>query len=162
MKIFQKFLVTVFLVGTMASAVAPAFSTAQSAPSEASTPGSAVAAGADTVAAPAPHLQLDSAYLDLGRIELDSVGEGVMRFRNTGDAPLVIQRVFTDCGCTVPSYSSRPVAPGDTGIIRVRFKTKGRSPGYFRKTLRVKSNADNPRVGFAVRGHVVIPNRETR
>ena len=102
----------------------------------------------------AAHLELDSTYLDLGEIERDSIGTGVMTFRNTGDAPLVISRIFTECGCTVPEFSRRAVAPGETGKITVRFKTKGRVPGFFRKTLRVRSNADNPRVVFAVKGYV--------
>lgn len=102
-----------------------------------------------------PHIQLGSSSLDLGDIVLDSIGNGIMKFTNTGDAPLVIHRVFTECGCTVPSYSGQPVAPGKTGTIKVAFKTKGRPLGFFRKTLRVKSNADNSRVSFTVKGNVI-------
>lgn len=152
------------LVLAVMISVANAASTEQTAPHAAAT----LKTSADTTAqsvstplqsdslerVPTAHLELDSAYLDLGEIERDSIGTGVMTFRNTGDAPLVISRIFTECGCTVPEFSRRAVAPGETGKITVRFKTKGRAPGFFRKTLRVRSNADNPRVVFAVKGYV--------
>lgn len=102
-----------------------------------------------------PHLRLDSGYLDIGVIPHDSIAEGVMRFRNTGNAPLQILRVFSDCGCTSPSYSSEEVMPGDTGVIRVRFNGKHRDPGIFRKILRIRSNADNPREYFYVKGRIL-------
>lgn len=109
----------------------------------------------DQPPAAAPYLRLDTTLLDLGEIELDSIGSGEIRFQNTGDKPLVIHRIFTDCGCTVPSFSTKPVAPGEYGTISVRFKTRGRPPGYFRKSLRVKSNASNSRAVFNVKGKVV-------
>ncbi len=100
------------------------------------------------------HIQLDSLYLDLGAISADEVAEGVMRFRNTGNAPLIIKRIFSDCGCTVPDYDYSPVAPGAVDSIKVLFNAKGRDPGPFQKTLRIRSNADNSREIFFVKGRV--------
>lgn len=101
---------------------------------------------------PAPHLQLDSAYIDLGKIGSDSIVETTMRFCNTGDAPLQIIRIFSDCGCTSPEYSDEEVQPGECGEIKVRFNGKNRTAGAFRKTLRILSNADNPRQSLAIKG----------
>ena len=101
---------------------------------------------------PKGHLQLDSMYINMGRIQRDSVGTAIMHFRNTGDAPLQIMRIFSECGCTVPSYSSDEVMPGDEGKIKIRFNGKGRQPGMFRKALRIRSNADNPREILIVKG----------
>lgn len=103
---------------------------------------------------PKGHLRLDSLYINMGRIQRDSVGTAIMHFRNTGDAPLQIFRIFSECGCTVPSYSSDDVMPGDEGEIKIRFKSKGRQPGSFRKALRIRSNADNPREILVVKGRV--------
>lgn len=107
-----------------------------------------------SVSAAMPHLQLDSAYVDLGTIQCDSVGEGVLHFRNTGDAPLQIMHVFSECGCTVPDYSTDEVLPGAVGMIRVRFNGRNRHPGPFRKALRIRSNADNPREVIIVKGRM--------
>lgn len=99
-------------------------------------------------------LALDSAYIDMGRVPRDTVAEAVMRFRNVGDAPLTILRIFSECGCTTPDYSSDPVEPGDSGEIRIRFNSRNRLPGAFRKTLRIRSDAANPRETLVVKGRV--------
>jgi len=61
-------------------------------------------------------------------------------FKNTGTEPIIIQKAQPSCGCTVPSFSSAPVAPGTTGTINVAYHTKGK-PNPFTKTITVMSNA---------------------
>ena len=39
----------------------------------------------------------------------------VFKFKNTGNKPLVIEQATTSCGCTVPSYTQAPIAPGKSG-----------------------------------------------
>jgi len=118
----------------------------------------AVSAGTRRVAAgPAvsydgPHLKLDTAVLDLGFISADRVAVGKMGFLNDGTAPLVIRDVFTDCGCTVPSYSRDTVMPGARGTVTIRFNGRGREPGAFRKAVRIRSNAVNSHEFFSVVG----------
>lgn len=99
-------------------------------------------------------LKLDTIYLDLGVISADTISTGIMKFRNIGDEPLVINNIFSDCGCTVPSYSSAKIAPGEKGEIKVKFNGKGRGAGEFRKTVRIRSNALNPREVFFVKGRI--------
>lgn len=99
-----------------------------------------------------PRLELDSAYIDMGRVPSDSVVEATMRVRNVGGEDLKILRVFSDCGCTVPSYPTDAISPGEVGEIRIRFNGKGRLRGAFRKHLRIRSNADNSRETITVKG----------
>ena len=61
-------------------------------------------------------------------------------FVNNGKDPIVIQKAQPSCGCTVPSFSSDPVAPGATGTINVSYHTNGK-PTPFTKTISVVSNA---------------------
>ena len=103
---------------------------------------------------PVAHLELEGRSVEVGVIPTDTIVEGVMRIRNTGDAPLVIKRIFAECGCTTPSSPEDPILPGEWGEIKVRFNSKGRSPGEFRKVLRIRSNADNSRELFYIRGTV--------
>ncbi|MBD5190230.1 MAG: DUF1573 domain-containing protein [Bacteroidales bacterium] len=103
---------------------------------------------------PAAHLELEGRSVDVGVIPTDTIVERVMRIRNTGDAPLVIKRIFAECGCTTPSSPKDPILPGEWGEIKVRFNSKGRPPGEFRKVLRIRSNADNSRELFYIRGTV--------
>lgn len=100
------------------------------------------------------HLSLGGNSLDLGTLARDATAEGIMSFRNTGKAPLEIFSIFTDCGCTTTSYPHDPIGAGEEGEIKIRFNSKGRQPGPFRKVLRVRSNADNQRVSIIVKGEI--------
>jgi hypothetical protein len=77
----------------------------------------------------------------------------VFTFKNTGNAPLVIQNVETSCGCTSPEYTKEPVRPGKSGIVKATFDPSGR-PNYFDKNLTVISNAENNRVILNIKGNV--------
>ena len=64
-------------------------------------------------------------------------------FENNGAGNLIISSATTSCGCTVPKYDTKPIAPGGTGNIEVVFDTYGRS-GMQTKTISVHSNASVP------------------
>jgi Protein of unknown function (DUF1573) len=81
---------------------------------------------------------LDSSK-DFGKIREGQKLEVAFRFKNTGDKPLVIQRVQPSCGCTVAEQSKEPVAPGAQGQIRATFNSEGRT-GINHKTLFVYAN----------------------
>lgn len=90
-----------------------------------------------------PKLQLDSRKVNFGEIEggkwyVDSVG-----FTNTGDSVLVIRNIFSGCGCTAASFSDGPIAPGERGMIKVKYRGSTGAAGPFHKTVRVRSNAIN-------------------
>lgn len=76
---------------------------------------------------------------DYGTIKKDSDGTYDFTFTNNGKIPLVLSNVETSCGCTTPSWPREPIAPGKTGIIKVKYNTV--SPGGFQKTITVYSNA---------------------
>ena len=57
------------------------------------------------------------------------------------------------CGCTVPSWTNQPVAPGAKGKIEVKYDTNRVGP--ISKTITVTSNAKtNPVKGLRIRGNV--------
>jgi hypothetical protein len=106
-----------------------------------------VTAKMDTAAttAPATTLKADDMAFDNLVHEFGTVAEGpdatcVFTFKNNGKEPIVIQKASPSCGCTVPSFSNEPVAPGATGTINVAYHTKGK-PNPFTKTITVQSNA---------------------
>lgn len=82
---------------------------------------------------------IDSTY-NFGKV---TDGEKVVfnyRFMNSGDKPLVISAASASCGCTVPERPEQPIAPGETGVIKVVFDSKGRV-GPVHKEVNVTSNA---------------------
>ena len=91
--------------------------------------------------------------IDYGNIKQGADGVRVFEFTNTGKAPLVITNVASSCGCTVPSWTNQPVAPGAKGKIEVKYDTNRVGP--ISKTITVTSNAKtNPVKGLRIRGNV--------
>lgn len=45
---------------------------------------------------------------------------------NTGRKPLLLIGSETDCGCTVPVYKDKPIAPGQSEIVQVQFNSTGK------------------------------------
>ncbi|MEG1949094.1 MAG: DUF1573 domain-containing protein [Odoribacter sp.] len=74
-------------------------------------------------------------------------------FKNTGRAPLILTNVRAGCGCTTPEWNRQPVAPGQSGIIKVSYDPRNR-PGSFIKSITVNSNAENPVMSLTIRGNV--------
>ncbi len=101
-------------------------------------------------------IEFKQTEIDYGVIEKNSNGTKVFQFTNTGSAPLIINRVKSSCGCTVPSKPDQPVMPGQSGEIVVKYNTKRIGP--FRKTITVYSNASNAVVILKIKGKVVDPN----
>ncbi|MBR1621717.1 MAG: DUF1573 domain-containing protein [Prevotella sp.] len=72
--------------------------------------------------------------------EKNAVQECVFTFTNVGDKPLVINQAGASCGCTVPSYTKQPIAPGKKGEIKVTYNGAGKFPGHFKKTITIRTN----------------------
>ncbi|MCP4975622.1 MAG: DUF1573 domain-containing protein [Maribacter sp.] len=90
--------------------------------------------------------------IDYGIIAKGSDGVRVFEFTNTGDAPLIISKVSSSCGCTIPNWSKDPVLPGKTGEIQVKYDTNRVNP--IRKAITVISNADTPTKILKITGEV--------
>ena len=86
-------------------------------------------------------------------IEQGDDGWCFFTFRNTGNEPLMISSASSSCGCTMPDFSRKPILPGKSGTIRVRYNTSLK--GDFKKTIVVKSNATNqPVTILQIKGQV--------
>lgn len=80
-------------------------------------------------------------------------------FKNTGDAPLVISKVYSTCGCTIPKKPEQPVLPGETGFIEVKYDVSKKRKGPIRKTITVHTNAVNEEGGMLslkIKGKVIV------
>ena len=92
-----------------------------------------------------------------GTIQKGGNGDCEFTFWNDGNEPLILQNVKASCGCTTPSYTQKPVMPGKTGTIHVRYNTN--NVGGFTKTITITSNAVNEsRVVVKIKGNVVQPS----
>ena len=102
-------------------------------------------------------IEFKETTIDYGTIEKGADGVRTFVFTNTGDAPLIISKVTSSCGCTVPKKPDEPIMPGDEGEIQVKYDTKRVMP--IRKTITVISNADTPTVALTIKGEVIDPNK---
>lgn len=74
-------------------------------------------------------------------------------FTNTGDGNLLILKATAECGCTKPTYSEKPIAPGKKGKIKVTYNPAGR-PGGFDKVVTVTTNGQPRKARIKIRGTV--------
>jgi len=102
-------------------------------------------------------IEFKSDTIDYGTIEKGADGVRVFEFTNTGNAPLIISKVSSSCGCTIPKKPKEPIMPGEVGEIQVEYDTKRVNP--FRKTITVISNADTPTVALKIKGKVIDPSK---
>ena len=90
--------------------------------------------------APLPKLSFDKLRHNFGKI---NQGESVSHqfvFTNTGQAELIINNAKGSCGCTVPKWPRKPIAPGESEEIKVTFNSAGKS-GKQRKIITLVTNA---------------------
>ena len=87
-------------------------------------------------------IKFDTLRHNFGKFSKDDpIVKCTFRFTNTGTAPLVIHQAFASCGCTVPTFTKEPIKPGENGVIDVTYNGTDKFPGYFQKTITVRSNA---------------------
>ncbi|MBJ6368307.1 DUF1573 domain-containing protein [Snuella sedimenti] len=104
----------------------------------------AEAAVRDANASKFPVIEFDKTEHDFGEIEAKTSVETVFKYKNTGEAPLVITDIKSSCGCTVPKdWSREPLAPGASGQFSVKFNGSGTNK--VSKTITVTANTEKGR-----------------
>ena len=99
-----------------------------------------------------------SKVVDYGTIEHNADGAREFVFTNNGTEPLIIKNAKGSCGCTVPTWSREPIAPGATSEIGVKYATN--RVGKFTKTITLTTNADKRPVILTIKGVVNPPVKE--
>ncbi len=82
------------------------------------------------------------------------------KFKNTGNAPLVISNASATCGCTVPEYTKTPVEPGDEGYINVTFDSAGKS-GMVSKTVTLIANTTPNTKVLTISADIQVPKEKS-
>ncbi len=92
----------------------------------------------------APMISVDSADVNVGTV-YEGTGKSVKHvftIKNTGDEPLIIERIRASCGCTAVNYDSI-IKPGGSGKVTQEIDINRIGMGEFRKYVTVYSNAKN-------------------
>lgn len=88
-----------------------------------------------------PIIQFEKVEHDFGKILQGEQVSYTFKFKNVGNAPLIITGVEKTCGCTSPSFSKDPIKPGDSGKVTITYDSKGHK-GFQNKRLVVKANTN--------------------
>ena len=78
---------------------------------------------------------------DFGKLIQGEQASCTFKYKNTGDAPLVISAVEKACGCTSIEFSKTPVEPGKEGAIKITYDSNGHK-GFQNKRIIVKANTN--------------------
>lgn len=98
-------------------------------------------------------IEFDTKVIDYGTINKGSDGNRTFIFTNTGEAPFVVDNIFSSCTCDVISKPDAPIAPGEKGKIVVNYDTKKLGPIV--KTLTIKGNNTGGIIPLKLKGVVV-------
>lgn len=90
----------------------------------------------------APVMAFEESAHNFGEVKEGEVVTHDFSFTNTGETPLIITSAVGSCGCTIPDYPKTPIAPGEKGIIKVQFNSKG-FEGEKNKTVTIEANTIN-------------------
>lgn len=101
---------------------------------------------------PLTTIEFEKVEFDMGMLENKKPKAVDIGFVNNGNEPLVIYRVETSCGCTVPQWPQKPIAPSKKGRIGVTYDAE--FPGMFRKEIIVHYNGMNSPDTIVIRGEV--------
>ncbi len=88
-----------------------------------------------------------------GKIKKDVPATYVFTFKNTSDAPVVIESAVAGCGCTTPEYPKGVVAKGATEKIKVTYNAA--TVGAFTKTVTVKVAKVTDPIVLTIDGEVI-------
>lgn len=118
--------------------------------------GLAISAGAPKLEN-APAIAFEKEVIDMGNIRKDSEAVCEFKFTNTGTAPLIIESIKGQCGCTTvlpESWSKEPIQPGGKASFKVKYDTSTRV-GMFDKKIMVQTNAALTPFEVKIKGNVL-------
>ena len=97
-------------------------------------------------------IKFDTLEYNFDKICMGAPIHNDFKFKNVGDGPLLVKDVRSSCGCVYAAWTASPVAPGDTGSVRVLYKNN--VSGVFHKTVKVISNSSrsNRKLPLVIKG----------
>lgn len=91
---------------------------------------------AQTIAPAQTKLFFETDIHDFGLVKEGEIASFDFQFENNGDDTVRLANVKPSCGCTSPFWTKDPIAPGESGNIKVNYNSRGRL-GEFLKNITV-------------------------
>lgn len=90
---------------------------------------------------------------DFGTVNEGEIVETTFQVTNSGKTDLVITDAKVTCGCTVPVWPKKPIKPGQTEDIKVKFNTNGKKNRQ-QKNITLITNTESGREVLTLKGMV--------
>jgi hypothetical protein len=103
-----------------------------------------------------PMMKFETERHDFGKISQGERVSYAFRFKNVGGSDLIISEAHGSCGCTVPDYPRKPIAPGEEGVVNVEFNSEGKS-GETEKTVTLTTNCEPSTQVIYIQANVLVP-----
>jgi hypothetical protein len=97
------------------------------------------------LAATGPVISVSARTIDFGNVPQQQLLHQDLFIRNEGDAPLLIYKIDSSCGCTGVIMADSVVAPGEVARVDVSFSTRDYQ-GPQEKQLQIRSNDPAERI----------------
>ena len=105
-----------------------------------------------------PVITFEETEFKTGEISQGEVVNYIYKFKNTGNAPLVLSAVSASCGCTVAkNYPKGKILPGEGGEIAVEFDSDNKW-GNLDVSITVGSNTIPAVTQLFIRTNIVVPD----
>lgn len=106
-----------------------------------------------------PKIEFEEAVHSFGDIIEGDIINHKFKFKNTGNAELVIKSAFASCGCTDPSYPFLGIPPGEVGYIGVTYNSVSKD-GPQKPEVTIKTNVDKTAHVLYLTGNVTPKQKE--
>jgi hypothetical protein len=105
-----------------------------------------------------PRMEFTKTEHDFGKVIQGERVTFAFKFRNTGDADLVIANISTTCGCTATDYPRTPIRPGEENTVKVTFDSAGKE-GFQNKSITIAANTQPSTTVLYVKAMVFQPEK---
>lgn len=107
----------------------------------------------ETIRSRFPYAELESAEVDMGKIQFGSRATGEVRLANRGREDMLIGRVRSSCGLLIATWPTSPIGYGEEVTIRFSYDTSRLGP--FERSLIIHTNAYQKTLIVNVTGEVL-------
>ena len=104
-----------------------------------------------------PILTFEKRAHDIGIVGPSTKNTAEFKFTNTGDEVLKItKKPKSSCGCTVPRLTKKEYAPGESGVIKVEYKSKKEAKKDPQTVTIFSNDKQNPRITLTLKAEIVL------
>lgn len=103
-----------------------------------------------------PAISIENPVHDFGEMGPGAKDKCEFKFKNAGTGTLIIDRVQSTCGCTVPQLKKKEYAPGEEGVVSVSFHAPSTKTNTTKHLYIISNDPKTPRAELTIKAEVVV------